>query len=99
MGGTFVVGSPKSDAGVRDAAVPPYLVPMVKEHLAKHTGPGDALLFPAAADSHAHMAPSTLYKIYYPARKAAGREDLRWHDLRGTRARSSPPRPAPRWPS
>ena len=32
------------------------------------------------------MAPSTLYKVYYPARKAAGREDLRWHDLRHTGA-------------
>jgi integrase len=60
---------------------------MVKEHLAKHTGPGkDALLFPATADGNHHMAPSTLYKVYYPARKAAGREDLRWHDLRHTGA-------------
>lgn len=46
----------------------------------------DALLFPAAADDNLHMAPSTLYKVYYPARKAAGREDLRWHDLRHTGA-------------
>lgn len=32
------------------------------------------------------MAPSTLYKVYYPARSAAGPEDLRWHDLRHTGA-------------
>ncbi len=32
------------------------------------------------------MAPSTFYKVYYPARKAADREDLRWHDLRHTGA-------------
>lgn len=32
------------------------------------------------------MAPSTLYKVYYPARKAAGRPDLRWHDLRNNGA-------------
>ena len=32
------------------------------------------------------MAPSTLYKVYYPAREAAGRKDLRWHDLRHTGA-------------
>ncbi|MBS41605.1 MAG: site-specific integrase [Nocardioides sp.] len=87
VGGKFVVGSPKSDAGVRDVAIPPHLVPAVKAHLENHTGKGkDALLFPAAADSNAHMAPSTLYKVYYPARKAAGREDLRWHDLRHTGA-------------
>ena len=59
----------------------------MKAHLNNHTGKGkDALLFPAAADSNAHMAPSTLYKVYYPARKAVGREDLRWHDLRHTGA-------------
>lgn len=87
VGGGFVVGSPKSDAGVRDVAIPPHLIPVVKVHLKDHTGKGkDALLFPAAADSNAHMAPSTLYKVYYPARKAAGREDLRWHDLRHTGA-------------
>ena len=56
-------------------------MPMVEAHLKRHTEPGkDALLFPAT--SGGHMAPSTLYKVYYPARKAAGRDDLRWHDLR-----------------
>lgn len=59
----------------------------MKAHLNNHTGKSkDALLFPAAADSNDHMAPSTLYKVYYPARKSAGREDLRWHDLRHTGA-------------
>jgi integrase len=85
--GEFSVGPPKSDAGSRDVAIPPHLVPVVKDHLKKLTVPGrDALLFPAAADDNLHMAPSTLYKVYYPARKAAGREDLRWHDLRHTGA-------------
>jgi integrase len=32
------------------------------------------------------MAPSTLYKVFYPAREAAGRPDLRFHDLRHTGA-------------
>lgn len=85
--GRFIVGPPKSDAGSRDVAIPPHLVPLVKDHLKKFTAPGrDALLFPASADENLHMAPSTLYKVYYPARKAAGREDLRWHDLRHTGA-------------
>lgn len=85
--GKFIVGPPKSDAGSRDVAIPPHLVPLVKDHLKKFTAPGrDALLFPASADENLHMAPSTLYKVYYPARKAAGREDLRWHDLRHTGA-------------
>ena len=32
------------------------------------------------------MAPSSLYAVYHPARAEAGREDLRFHDLRHTGA-------------
>lgn len=83
--GEFVVGDPKSDAGKRTVAIPPHLLPPLKKHLKEHTGaePG-ALLFPAA--SGGHMRPSTLYKVWYPAREAAGRPDLRFHDLRHTGA-------------
>jgi integrase len=79
--GKIVVGTPKSSAGVRDVAVPPHLFSALKEHLDQHAQPGrDGLLFPSAAGGH--LATSTLYKVYYPARSAAGRPDLRWHDLR-----------------
>ena len=68
-------------------AIPPHLIPAVEHHLAAHVGPeADALVFPAAADTQRHMQPSTLYKVYYPARQAAGRRDLRFHDLRQTGA-------------
>ena len=81
VGDEFIVGDPKSNAGRRDVAIPPHLLPSIVEHLKQHMLPGkDALLFPAA--SGGHMAPSSLYKVYYPAREAAGRSDLRWHDLR-----------------
>jgi len=77
-----VVGTPKSDAGVRDVFVPPHLMPLVREHLRSQIRGGrDGLLFPAA-DGHSHLAPSTLYRRWKPARKAAGRPDLRFHDLR-----------------
>jgi integrase len=79
--GKTIVGTPKSDAGIRDVAIPPHLMPMLKEHLRDHAEPGkDGLLFPAAGGGH--LATSTLYRVYYPAREAAGRPDLRWHDLR-----------------
>lgn len=85
--GEFIIGPPKTDAGVRDTAIPPHLMPLVKEHLADHTAPGrDSLLFSASGDSNRHMAPATLHKVCYPARAAAGRPDLRWHDLRHTGA-------------
>ncbi len=82
---TTMVGKPKSAAGIRDVAIPPHLLPVIREHLLQHAEGGrDGLLFPAA--SGGHLAPSTLYKSFYKARQAAGRPDLRWHDLRHTAA-------------
>jgi len=85
--GEMIVGPPKTDAGIRDVAIPPHLIPAVEAHLAMHVGTAlDALVFPASASSDRHMQPSTLYKVFYPAREVAGRKDLRWHDLRHTGA-------------
>jgi integrase len=84
--GQAIVSTPKSDAGVRDVAIPPHLMPAVKEHLSTNiTGGKDGLLFPAA-DGTSHLAPSTLAKSFEKARAAAGRPDLRFHDLRHTGA-------------
>lgn len=83
--GEKIVKKPKSDAGVRDVAIPPHLLPLLREHLLKHAEPGkDGLLFPAKGGGH--LAPSSLYRVYYRARDAAGRPDLRFHDLRHTGA-------------
>jgi integrase len=85
--GEFIVGTPKSDAGTRDVNIPPHLLPVVKAHLADNiTGGRDGLLFPAAGDPSQHLAPATLYRVFYKAREAAGRPDLRFHDLRHTGA-------------
>ncbi|WP_231744880.1 site-specific integrase [Mycobacterium sp. IS-1590] len=79
--GGWVIGSPKSDAGVRDVALPPHVVPAIEHHLKNHVAAKqDALLFPAK--SGGHLQPSTLYRHFYRARTKAKREDLRWHDLR-----------------
>ncbi len=81
-----VVGTPKSEAGVRDVAIPPHLLPMLREHVKAMPVRGrEALLFPAA-DGVSQLAPSTLYRVFYPARNKAKRPDLRWHDLRHTGA-------------
>jgi integrase len=83
VNGEFIVGTPKSDAGVRDVAVPPHLIPALREHLGNNiTGGREGLLFPAAGDPTKHLAPATLYRVFYKARETAGRPDLRWHDLR-----------------
>ncbi|RFZ08109.1 site-specific integrase [Mycobacterium marinum] len=79
--GGWLVGDPKSDAGVRDVAMPPHILPAVKAHLDRHVARGgNALLFPAK--NGGHLQPSSLNRHYYKARTAAKRNDLRWHDLR-----------------
>jgi integrase len=84
-GNKVAIGKPKSDAGIRDVAIPPHLVPEIKRHLSEHAQFGrDGLLFPGSHGGH--LAPSALYRHFYAARKAAGRPDLRWHDLRHTGA-------------
>lgn len=95
------VKAPKSAAGVRDVAIPPHLLPLVRDHLLQHTAPGrDGLLFPGRDE--AHLSTSAFYGRaailtkggdvkrkghgYYEARRAAAREDLHFHDLRHTGA-------------
>lgn len=84
--GHAVVGAPKSDAGTRDVALPPHLLPVLREHLrGSIRGGRNGLLFPAA-NGTSHLAPSTLYRAFHRARGVAGRPDLRFHDLRHTGA-------------
>ena len=64
---------------------PPHLLPLIRQHLRTHAEAGkDGLLFPARGGGH--LAPSSLYRVFYRARAAAGRPDLRFHDLRHTGA-------------
>jgi integrase len=82
--GEFRVDTPKSKAGVRNVSIPPHLIEAVEHHLATYVAAAqDSLLFPASLDTPQEHMPS--YRVMYQwkkARKAAGREDLRWHDLR-----------------
>lgn len=81
--GRDVVGPPKSAAGVRSVSVPPHLLPVVAEHLAAHVdNRPDALLFPRKPGEDRHLMHTELTKLFAKAREAAGRPDLRLHDLR-----------------
>jgi integrase len=111
VGGQFQITTPKSDAGIRDVAIPPHIIPVIEDHLTKYVGKSrDSLLFPAGDFANytnivggrgesirggesrnyinivdrdeRHLQPSTLARHWYKARTAAGRPDLRWHDLR-----------------
>ena len=84
--GRPVVGRPKSEAGMRDVAIPPHLVPLLREHLAEPIGRDrTALLF--ASPNGVHLrSNSQMHKAFQDARQIAGRPDLRFHDLRHTGA-------------
>jgi integrase len=80
--GKPIVGPPKSSAGVRTVAIPPHLIPAIRQHLADHVAWGrDALLF-ATAHGEQIRRGGAFQKHWERARKAAGRPDLRFHDLR-----------------
>jgi integrase len=78
-----VVDDTKSWAGRRVVTMPATILPAVQHHLDTFVGEdGDALLFPA--EHGGFLAPSTLYKPFYRARKAVGLAGLKWHHLRHT---------------
>ena len=83
--GQIVVDTPKTEAGVRDIAVPPHLIPAVKAHLRTHAqlGPGGLLFY---GRDGTHLAHSTLLWRFRQAAEAAGRPDLTPHALRHTGA-------------
>jgi integrase len=76
--GEAIIGTPKSDAGTRTIAVPPHLMPLVKEHLKEHAGL--ELLFPSPRGHQ--MRHQEFWPHWNTAREAAGRTDLHIHDLR-----------------
>jgi integrase len=84
--GKPTVGAPKSDAGIRDVAILPHLVPAVRQHLQDHVGWGkDVLLFSTVSGEQIGRG-GAFQKHWERAPKAAGRDDLRFHDLRHTGA-------------
>ncbi len=84
--GEHIVGEPKTDAGIRTVAIPPHLIPILRDHLAEQVPAArDALLFEAPTGGHLR-SDGKLHRTFYAARDAAGRPDLRIHDLRHTGA-------------
>ena len=76
---------PKKEQRIRGSAAASQAVThgTLREYVPASPG---ALLFPAAHDPSRQMAPSSLYAVFWPAREAASRPDLRFHDLRHTGA-------------
>ena len=56
-----LVGAPKTDAGFRSVSIPDFLIPAVKDHLARHAAPGPVgLIFHASRDQTVHLSETTL---------------------------------------
>ncbi len=81
-----VVGPPKTAAGVREVAIPPHLLPAVRDHLKTHAQWGrDGLLFPSKSNGQ-QIHHANVGKRFRRACEIAGRPDLHFHDLRHTGA-------------
>jgi len=79
--GRTLIAPPKTAAGRRVLAVPPNTLPELSGHLERFTGPGpESWLFTAGGGKP--FAISSLEKAWRRARLAAGRPELRFHDLR-----------------
>lgn len=78
-------GKPKTHSSRRTVFLPQFVVRVLREHLAEHV-PADpaALLFTLANGQP--LTSARLSRYYRAARAAAGRDDLRFHDLRHTGA-------------
>ena len=83
--GLVTTDRPKTNAGVRDVAIPPHLMPMVTDHLERHVEKrGEGLLF---YDRHGrNLRPADFQAAWHAARAAASRDDLKFHHLRHTGA-------------
>ncbi len=79
--GQTLLGDPKSRAGLRSVAIPPHVQAAVQTHLRAFVTGRDGLVFPTPGGK-VMTGGNQLNAWWHPARAAAGRPDLRFHDLR-----------------
>lgn len=80
--GSIVAKDAKTEAG-NETSPSPNTDPLVRDHLHQHTQRGaNGLMFPSSRGEY--LRASAIGRWYYPARQAAGRPVLRFHDLRHT---------------
>jgi len=83
--GERIVGPPKTKAGIRLVYVPPHVVPVLRTHLERFTGPDDDdVVFTGQQGRPVRRA--SLYTAWLRATEKAGLAGVRIHDLRHTGA-------------
>lgn len=81
LSGRWIVGTPKSAAGIRTVRLPAFLGPVLTDHLAVHVKRGaDALVF--GTRSGLPLSSANFGKTWRRARTKAGIPDAHFHDLR-----------------
>lgn len=84
LGSKHVLTAPKTAAGVRNIAIPPQMLPVLREWLSRQPLRGaDGLLF-AAPDGVSPLSQQTLRDAHVVGRDAIGRPGLTIHGLRHT---------------
>jgi integrase len=82
MGGRLDIGPPKTTAGIRTVAVPGLAVETLAVHLDTYAEAAeDGLVFPAPTGGYLRRS-NFMNRYWGPATRAAGCNELRFHDLR-----------------
>jgi integrase len=85
-GGVRHVGPPKSDAGRRTVAIPPHIVPALKDHLERYSEPApDGLVFVGPKGGALSIA-NFGADVWRPAVTSVGLRGFTFHGLRGVSA-------------
>jgi integrase len=74
---------PKSRAGLRKVTIPPNILKVISNHLDEFV-PQESTARVFAGSQGGVLAPSSLNKVFYPAREKIGYPRMHWHDLRHT---------------
>jgi integrase len=81
VNGKIQVGTPKTDAGIRDVHVPPHVAEMLRAHMIAHTGNGpESFLFTTTWGGR--LTKGAFTKTIKQGFASVGKPDMRVHDLR-----------------
>lgn len=84
--GRLIIGPPKTRAGVRSVAIPPHLLPALREWLMKEPSRGPHELLFTQADGRSPLDESVLRAAHNVGKEAVGLPGLTVHGLRHTSA-------------
>jgi integrase len=84
VGGTYSVSPPKNREGTNDVTIPEALREVCEHHLKLYSAKRPEGYLFTRQTGERHVSETSLYQHWVKARKAVGRSDLRFHDLRKT---------------